>query len=260
MADPRVLPSWTSLQRRSRCVLRLLRASLFLVPFFLTLLFSGLAAGGCQDRSHSSTSNDGEASSSAVAPAEAASAEVAPGLIIALGDSLTAGYGLPTNESYPSLLAKHLAEEGYSYRVINAGVSGDTSAGGLARLSWVLREPADVLIVALGANDGLRGLSTAELEKNLEAILIEARPRAKHLVLAGMQMPTNFDAAYRRQFAQVFADLAVRHEVIWIPFLLEGIALRPELNQSDGIHPNTEGAQVLERTVYEAIRPALQHR
>ena len=184
-------------------------------------------------------------------------------LIIALGDSLTAGFGLPAHQSYPAVLQQLLKARGYQYRVINAGVSGDTSAGGLARLSWVLQRPAEMLIVALGANDGLRGLSTAALQSNLDQLLRQAKPLAKHLVLAGMRMPTNYDPAYRKAFTQVYAKLAAEHEVIWLPFLLSGVALNPQLNQADGIHPNAAGAKIVAAHVLDAITPALkqaQHR
>lgn len=178
-------------------------------------------------------------------------------VIVALGDSLTAGYGLAEEESYPSLLQAHLRKAGYPQRVVNAGVSGDTSAGGLARLDWVLQQPVQVLIVCLGANDGLRGLDTEAMRRNLEAIIVKGQKAGATVILAGMHMPTNYGPVYRRRFDAVFPALARKYKLPFLPFLLEGVAGKPALNQADGMHPTAQGARLVEENVWKVLRPVL---
>lgn len=182
--------------------------------------------------------------------------DVAP-VIVALGDSLTAGYGLAEDESYPSLLQARLQRAGYPQRVVNAGVSGDTSAGGLARLDWVLQQPVQVLIVCLGANDGLRGLDPDALRANLDAIIVRGRQAGAQVILAGMHIPTNYGPAYTRRFDAVFPALAKRHQLPFLPFLLQGVAGRPELNQADGLHPTAQGTRIVEANVWKVLKPVL---
>lgn len=177
--------------------------------------------------------------------------------VVFLGDSLTAGLGLPVEESYPSLIQARLDAEGYDFEVINAGVSGDTSAGGLRRLDWVLDGPAKVLVVALGGNDGLRGIDPGELRRNLTAIIEAGRARGLTVVLAGMEAPPNFGADYTARFREVYQDLAREYDLTFIPFLLQGVAGDPALNQADGIHPNRRGAEIVAETVWRALEPAL---
>ncbi len=177
--------------------------------------------------------------------------------IVILGDSLTAGLGLDSSQSFPSLLQQRLDREGYKYRVVNAGVSGDTSAGGLRRLDWALEGDVRVLIVELGANDGLRGLSVAEMKKNLSAIITRAQKRGISVILAGMEAPPNYGEQYTVEFRQAYRDVAQEHNVPLIPFLLDGVAGLREMNQGDGIHPNAEGARVVERTVWRTLEPVL---
>jgi acyl-CoA thioesterase-1 len=165
-------------------------------------------------------------------------------VIVALGDSLTAGWGVTPDEAWPALIERRLRREGYPYRVVNAGVSGDTSAGGRARLDWVLRSQPEVVIVALGANDGLRGQPVAALRDNLAAILERLRERGVKTLLAGMRLPPNYGAAYTREYAAVFADLGRRADA-FMPFLLDGVAAVPALNQADGIHPSADGHRVI---------------
>ncbi len=186
--------------------------------------------------------------------APAASGASAPRIVI-LGDSLTAGLGIESSQSFPSLLQKRLDAAGHRYEVVNAGVSGDTTAGGLRRLEWSLEGNTRILVVALGANDGLRGLPASETRRNLAEIIARAKARGVIVVLAGMEAPPNYGAAYTAEFRDVFSGLAKEHEVIFIPFLLEGVAGVPAMNQSDGIHPNPEGARVVERLVWTAIEP-----
>lgn len=187
----------------------------------------------------------------------AAPLRVAGPRIVFLGDSLTAGLGLDSSESFPARIAQRLAREGLNYEVVNAGVSGDTSAGGLRRLDWSLEGDVHVLVVALGANDGLRGLSPEELRKNLSAILDRALAKGVTVILAGMEAPPNFGAEYTRQFRDAFSDLAGAHHVRLLPFLLQGVAGESSLNQTDGIHPNARGAQMVAELVWAELKPSL---
>ena len=175
--------------------------------------------------------------------------------IVALGDSLTAGLGLPTEQAYPAVLQQRLNDGGYGFDVINAGVSGDTSAGGLRRLDWALEGDVRVLIVALGANDGLRGVPTGEMKRNLSTIIEGARRRRVSVLLAGMEAPPNFGPLYTAAYRQVFRDLAREYQVPFVPFLLEGVAGAPALNQADGIHPTAEGARMVADHLWSALKP-----
>jgi acyl-CoA thioesterase-1 len=187
----------------------------------------------------------------------ASPAMAADRVIAVLGDSLTAGLGVTPDEAYPALLEARLKREGYDYRVINAGVSGDTSSGGLRRLDWVLRLQPDVVIVALGANDGLRGQPVATLRDNLVAIVRKARAAGTRVLLAGMRVPPNYGAAYARDFAAVFPEVARRTNVALVPFLLKGVAAEVRLNQGDGIHPNAEGQRLIADHVWPHLRALL---
>jgi acyl-CoA thioesterase-1 len=178
--------------------------------------------------------------------------------VVVLGDSLTAGYGLDAGEAYPSLVQQRLREAGLDVDIVNAGVSGDTSAGGLRRLDWSLEGGANVLVVALGGNDALRGLSTGELRRNLAAIIERARQRRVTVVLAGMEAPPNLGRAYTASFRQVYRDLAAEYRIALIPFLLDGVAGRPALNQADLIHPNAEGARRIAAVVWPFVERALR--
>jgi acyl-CoA thioesterase-1 len=191
-------------------------------------------------------------------PAPVAPAPVAARHTVAfLGDSLTAGLGLPESQAYPALIQARLQAEGRSWKVVNAGVSGDTTAGGVARLDWLYRQRIEVLVVALGANDGLRGLPLKETEANLRAILRRGRKEGSRLVLVGMQMPENLGPDYRKGFAALYPRLAREEGAHLIPFLLQGVALDPALNQADGIHPNAEGARRVAATVWQELGPLL---
>jgi acyl-CoA thioesterase I len=174
-----------------------------------------------------------------------------------LGDSLTAGLGLPPQEAFPALLQRKIDADGLKFEVINAGVSGDTSAGGLRRLDWALDGDVQVLIVGLGANDGLRGLPVEEMRKNLSAIIERAQARHITVVLCGMEAPPNFGAPYTAAFRAAYKDLASKYDVAFVPFLLDGVAGLADLNQEDGIHPNARGAQRVADTVWSTLRPLL---
>lgn len=178
--------------------------------------------------------------------------------VVCLGDSLTAGLGLVESQSYPAVLQRKIDAEDYGFQVVNAGVSGDTSAGGLRRLDWALQGDVKVLVVALGGNDALRGLSVAEMRENLSAIVARARERDIVVLLAGMQAPPNYGPEYTAAFRQVFADVARQHRTLHLPFLLDRVAGDPALNQPDGIHPNARGAEIVAESVWSVLRPILQ--
>ena len=178
--------------------------------------------------------------------------------IVFLGDSLTAGYGLATKEdSVPSLLQKRLDAAGYHVEVVNQGVSGDTSAGGVSRVEYALNGDVRVLVIELGGNDGLRGLPAEATKQNLAQIIMTARQRGVHVLLTGMEAPPSYGPAYTSQFRQVFRDLAREHDVAFMPFFLEGVAGIPRLNQADGIHPTAEGAVIVEQAVWKSLKPIL---
>lgn len=178
--------------------------------------------------------------------------------IIAFGDSLTAGFGLTEKESYPYLLQQKLKADGYDYEVVNAGVSGDTSLGGLERVDWVLeQENAQILILELGANDLLRGLPVAKMKQNLNEIIKKAKAKNIKVLLCGMLAPPTMGAQYQREYVSVFPDLASEHKIAFMPFILEGVALNPKLNQADNIHPNAEGEKIMTENVYQSLKPLL---
>jgi acyl-CoA thioesterase-1 len=177
------------------------------------------------------------------------------------GDSLTAGYGLtdPTTDAYPALIQEKIEQAHLDWRVVNAGLSGETSAGGLRRIDWILRQPVDVFVLALGGNDGLRGISPAVTRSNLQQILDRVRaknPKAK-LVVAGMQMPSEMGADYTRAFQEIFPEVAEKSGAAFVPFLLEGVGGRSDLNQPDRIHPTSQGHAVVAETVWKVLRPLL---
>ncbi|HYB75052.1 MAG TPA: arylesterase [Candidatus Sulfotelmatobacter sp.] len=185
-------------------------------------------------------------------------AQDAEPVIVALGDSLTAGHGVEAHEAYPARLEALLRREGYRYRVVNAGVSGDTTAGGLRRVDWVLRAHPEVAIVALGANDGLRGLSVAAMRSNLERIVRRLQKAGARVLLAGMRLPPNYGADYAAEFAAAFPAVARRTGASLMPFLLDGVAARPALNQADGIHPNAAGQQAVAERLWPYLKPLLR--
>jgi acyl-CoA thioesterase-1 len=175
------------------------------------------------------------------------------------GDSLTAGYGLDPDEAFPALIQRKLDDSGRAWRVVNAGLSGETTAGGLRRLDWILRQPVDIFVIELGGNDGLRGIDPQNSRSNLEAMIKRIRERYPDVkvVLAGMQMPTNMGPEYTREFAAMYPDLAQKYPITLIPFLLEGVGGVPSLNLPDGIHPTAEGHKIVAETVWRALQPLL---
>jgi acyl-CoA thioesterase-1 len=178
--------------------------------------------------------------------------------IVFLGDSLTAGLDLPRESSVPSLIQARLDAEGYQYEVVNAGVSGDTSAGGLQRLDWALEGNVEILVLELGANDGLRGLPVAQMKRNLSEIMARATRRGITVMLTGMEAPPNYGPQYTSEFRKVFRDLADEHGVVFVPFYLEGVAGVASLNNPDGIHPNEAGSRLIEQTIWRTLEPMLK--
>jgi len=219
------------------------------VPLVLCLL---LAAAGCSRRGGEPTPEGLPKGEPAVAPA----ADHRPKVVV-LGDSLTAGLGLSATDAFPAILQRKIDDARLPFEVVNAGVSGDTSAGGLRRLDWSLQDGARVLIVALGANDGLRGLPVAEMKRNLAKIIETAQSKKLVVVLAGMEAPPNYGSEYSVSFRQVYLDLAKQYNVRFVPFLLDKVAGQPSLNQADGIHPNLRGAAIVADTVWAALKPEL---
>lgn len=179
--------------------------------------------------------------------------------IVAFGDSLTAGFGLSEKDSYPYLLQKKLEADGFNYEVINAGVSAETTVGGLERIDWVLElDNVEILILELGANDLLRGLPVADMKQNLSTMIKKAKAKNVRVLLCGMLAPDTMGAEYQREYVLAFPDLANEHNVSFLPFILENVALKKELNQADGIHPNAAGEKVMTDNVYKYLRPMLE--
>jgi len=179
--------------------------------------------------------------------------------IVFFGNSLTAGYGVSPSEAFPAIIQKKIDSLGLPYQVINAGVSGETSSGGKTRIEWILREPVDIFVLELGANDGLRGTPLSETKKNLQDIIDSVRtkyPDTK-LVFAGMEIPPNMGQAYTTEFRNIYTDLASKNKMTLIPFLLEGVGGEPELNQADGIHPTAKGHLIVAENVWKQLEKLL---
>jgi acyl-CoA thioesterase-1 len=179
--------------------------------------------------------------------------------VVFFGDSLTAGLGVDPDEAFPALIQRKIDEAGKPWRVVNAGLSGETTAGGLRRLDWILRQPVDLLVLELGANDGLRGLPPAATRTNLQAIIdhIRAHDPAIRIVLAGMRVPTNLGPDYTQAFAAIYPELAAANKLPLIPFLLEGVGGHPDLNQGDGMHPTPAGHAKVAENVWKVLAPLL---
>jgi len=207
----------------------------------LSILVLFLLAAGCSPGDRASLPARAAAPVPRPTPAPAAAADEP--LVVFLGDSLTAGYGLGGEQAYPALVEKRLEEEGIPVKVLNAGVSGDTTAGGLARLDWLLSQKPDVVVVGLGGNDGLRGLPLEQAEHNLREIVRRAKAAGARVLLLGMQIPPNYGPEYAKGFSDMYPNLAKEMNVPLVPFLLEGVGGVADLNQADGIHPTAEGQE-----------------
>ena len=185
---------------------------------------------------------------------------VAAKSIVVLGDSLAAGLGVDPSESFPSLIQNKIDSAGWNYRVVNAGVSGDTSADGLARIDWLLKQRIDVLVLELGGNDGLRGIQVAATKTNLQAVIDRAKQKdpLAQIIVVGMQMPPNMGEEYTAAFRKIYPDLAAANHAALVPFLLEGVGGKPELNQPDHIHPTAEGHKIVADNVWKVLKPILE--
>jgi acyl-CoA thioesterase I len=219
------------------------------------VLVAASSTWACRSRDDGPAARGGRVEEPAAAqPAQ----DAATPRIVVLGDSLTAGLGLPIDQAYPSLLQQRLDASGFHYQVVNAGVSGDTSAGGLSRLEWALDGNVRVLIVALGGNDALRALAPDELKQNLSRIIERAQARHITVVLAGMEAPPNFGRDYIVQFHQVYPSLARQYQIAFVPFLLQNVAGLEDLNQRDGIHPTAQGARIVADNVWTVLKPLVE--
>ncbi len=224
----------------------------------LLIFWFSLLGMSCQSPSQPAAEEAQPVESATVAVDDTAPSEK---VILFFGNSLTAGYGLEPSEAFPALVQQKLDSLGYDYRTVNAGLSGETTASGLSRLDWVLeRQPVDVFVLELGANDGLRGIEPTETQRNLVAIIDQVRaanPEVE-IVLAGMLVPPNMGNAYTERFQEVFPAVAEARDVTLIPFLLEGVAGDPELNQADGIHPTAPGQKIVAENVWPVLKPLLE--
>lgn len=181
-------------------------------------------------------------------------------VLLCFGDSITAGYGLAdSNDAYPALLQQKIDSLHLDYTVINSGVSGETTAGGRSRIEWVIKQHIDIFLLELGANDGLRGVALSETRANLQTIINVVKEKSPEttIILAGMELPPNMGAAYTTEFRQLYAEIAEKNKVEFIPFILKDVGGIAELNQSDGIHPNVKGHKILAHTVWETLEPLI---
>lgn len=178
--------------------------------------------------------------------------------LVIIGDSLTEGYGVAKEKAYPALLEGKLKASGKDWKVVNSGVSGSTAASALGRVKWALKSKPDLVMIALGANDGLRGVRVETTKKHLDDAMAELKKSNIPIIVGGMQMPANFGAEYAKNFKTMFLDLAKKYNATLVPFLLEGVAGDPKLNQADGIHPNEEGQKILAETVYKHVQGVLK--
>jgi acyl-CoA thioesterase I len=231
----------------------------FLFSLFLVGIISLAACQNNNSKNRAPSNSSGPASTASGNSSKTTDAgKKSLAKIVAFGDSLTAGFGLQPSQSYPSLLQKRLQADGYEYEVVNAGISGDTSAGGVRRIDWSLEDNVKVVIVELGANDILRLQPVADMKKNLGTIIEKAKAKGAIVLLAGMEAPTNSGVAYRKAVHDAYLELAKEQQVTLIPFFLEGVAGIESLNQGDGIHPSVEGTQIVAETVYKYLRPLLE--
>ena len=228
--------------------------------FFFLLCCWTASCQSANEQTNTATKDDATAASTASADSIQQDSP-AEKTILFFGNSLTAGYGLDPSDAYPALIQKKLDSLGYDYQVINAGLSGETTASGVTRLDWVLdRQPVDIFVLELGGNDGLRGIDLTETRRNLEAIVDSVREASAEteIILAGMMIPPNMGEQYANQFQKIFPEVAQQEDVHLIPFLLQGVGGEPELNQADGIHPTAEGQKIVANNVWEVLEPLLQ--
>ncbi|QIP13112.1 arylesterase [Spirosoma aureum] len=217
-----------------------------------------LTAWGCGS---SDSKTESASATSALKSAETKSATTAKKpIVLFYGNSLTAGYGVEPSQAFPALVGQKIDSAGLNFQVVNAGLSGETTAGGKSRISWVMRQPVAVFVLELGGNDGLRGIPLKSTRQNLQAIIDTVRLKSPQatIVLAGMQIPPNLGTDYTREFRGLFKELADKNKLVLIPFLLEGVGGIPKLNQPDGIHPTPAGHKIVAKTVWKVLQPVLQ--
>ncbi|MFQ3580713.1 MAG: arylesterase [Chloracidobacterium sp.] len=220
------------------------------------LVIGGLVVSGVLGLSGCGRSGtDGPEALPVLAPPATETTAAPKARIVILGDSLTAGFGLERDKSYPALLQRKLDGAGLAYQVVNAGISGDTSAGGVERFDWSVEGDTRIVIIALGANDGLRGLPLDQLEANLRALIERSKARGANVILAGLKAPTEAGPDYGARFETIYRKLAQQYQIPLIPSLLEGVAGKANLNQKDGIHPNEEGAALVAENVWKVLEP-----
>lgn len=217
------------------------------INLLLLTLVATLFLGACQQKKEATVTTEAEK-------------PVSQGTVVALGDSLTAGYGVPETDAYPAQLERKLREAGVQWRVVNAGISGETSTGTLARIDWVMKLNPDIVILEIGANDGLRGQPPELTRKNIDRIVTALKDKGVLVVLAGMHMLTNMGSPYRQQFAAIYPRVAKDHNLILVPFFLDKVAGEENLNLSDGIHPNAQGYAVVTENVYPYLLQAIKLR
>lgn len=219
----------------------MLRLKSIVLLFFGLVVSSCLSPGSADSPQHTRNGGQGKA-------------------VVFFGDSLTAGYGLDPAQAFPALIQEKIKERGWKFQVVNAGVSGETTAGGLRRVEWILQRPIDVFVLELGANDGLRGQPVDQAKENLQAIIDKVRDKypSARIVLAGMRIPANLGRAYVAQFRDIFPELAKKNRIPLVPFLLEGVGGVSSLNLPDGIHPSPAGQKIVAENVWQVLEPVLQ--
>lgn len=231
----------------------------------ISFLTFGIAASGCQSNNSSANKNQSREETNKNSNNKASGTPSPQSgkekVILFFGNSLTAGLGVDKDQAFPSLIQDKIDSLGLNYKVVNAGISGETTAAGDSRVDWVLeRQHVDIFVLELGANDGLRGIPTEETRSNLNSIISKVKttyPEAK-IILTGMQVPPNMGQDYAREFQQIFKEVATRQNITLMPFLLEGVAGEPELNQEDGIHPNVPGHEIIAKNVWEVLKEAME--
>ncbi|WP_461112871.1 arylesterase [Spirosoma jeollabukense] len=223
----------------------------------LLLLLTVWGCGSSGTKNESTSASDSANTTSAETKTAVPSTKQ---IVLFYGNSLTAGYGVEPAQAFPALIGKKIDSVGLNYSVVNAGLSGETTAGGKSRIGWVMRKPVSVFVLELGGNDGLRGLPLAATRQNLQAIIDTVRQKSPQvtIVLAGMQIPPNMGTSYAREFRGLFKELADKNKLVLIPFLLEGVGGIPKLNQPDGIHPTPAGHKIVANTVWKVLQPLLK--
>ena len=223
-------------------------------------LFLALSILGCQPKEKTTAEDSPKKNEIENEPEKGVNDEARVRNIVFFGNSLTAGYGLDPREAFPALIQNKLDSLGLKYNVINAGLSGETTSGGDSRVDWVLNQKPDVFVLELGANDGLRGIPLEETRSNLQSIINKVRKKNPEveIVLAGMQIPPNMGPEYTAEFRTIFPDLAKANNIALIPFLLDGVAGNPDLNQRDGIHPTVEGQIIVASNVWSVLGPLIE--